>query len=230
MNGSREEAAFWRGRWDSGQIGFHEGAPNAHLVRHVALLESSPAALGARVLVPLCGKSVDLRYLAERGHHVVGCELVERAAGAFFAEASVAPAASAQVPFDVLEAPIGVAGGSVRVLVGDALALTRAHTGDVDAVFDRAALIALPKDLRAAYAACVLDLLAPGGRVLLVTLEHDVGAGPPHSVPRDEVEALYGARTIIEPLGRAEVTSESPSLVAKGATRVHEAAYLLTVR
>jgi thiopurine S-methyltransferase len=75
------DAAFWQARWDTGQIGFHEGRPNRYLTEFVDTLGE-----GRRVLVPLCGKTVDLAYLAERGHQVVGVELVEAAVIGFFAE------------------------------------------------------------------------------------------------------------------------------------------------
>ena len=75
------DPAFWNSRWAKGKIGFHEGAPNSYLVKHHDKLATCP-----RLLVPLCGKAVDLAYLAALGHEVVGVELVEDAVKAFFAE------------------------------------------------------------------------------------------------------------------------------------------------
>lgn len=225
MTTTKDETDFWHGRWQAGQIGFHEGAPNEYLVRHGAALDLSK---GAGVLVPLSGKSHDMRHLAEAGARVVGCELVEQAVRAFYDEAGVSPAITSTPPFEVFEAPIGA--GSVRVLVGDALLLTKAVAGEITRVFDRAALIALPKELRARYVPTVLGLLSSGARILLVTLEHDAGSGPPHSVPRDEVDALYGERCDVTLLERVDVTARSPNVTGKGATSVHEAAYLVTVR
>ncbi|MBL9037808.1 MAG: hypothetical protein JNG84_04760, partial [Archangium sp.] len=80
---------FWVTRWNEGRIGFHEGKPNAWLARHHAELGHTQ-----RVLVPLCGKSEDLAYLAALGHQVVGVELVELAARAFFTEHSLTPTES----------------------------------------------------------------------------------------------------------------------------------------
>jgi thiopurine S-methyltransferase len=171
-----------------------------------------------------------MRFLAELGHRVVGCELVDQAAAAFFDEAGVEPARSQSADYDVREAAFGGKGGSVRILTGDALTLATEVTGPIDAVFDRAALIALPTELRAPYVARVLGLLRAGAPILLVTLEHDAGSGPPHSVPEDVVHALYAERADVKLLERRDVAAESPHILQKGATHVHEAAYLVTVR
>lgn len=219
-----DASALWRARWAAGQIGFHEvrpdGRPNAILERYAtAFLEGRH-----RVLVPLAGKSRDMRWLAERGLEVVGCELVEDAARAFFAEAGVTPTETRRGAFQVLEA--GVGPGRVIALVGDALDLTAEVTGRMDAVFDRAALVALPPALRAPYVAAIKRLVASGARSLVVSLEHDAGVGPPYSVEQAEIDALYGTFADVELLERRDIADESSHILAKGATRVHEIAYL----
>ncbi len=221
-----EANRFWRARWASGQIGFHEGKVNARLERHVARLE----ALGvtSRVFVPLAGRSVDVRWLAERGHDVVACELVDEAVRAFFVESRVAPETIHSDEFDVLSAELGP--GRVTYWVGDVLRLGPSLLGPVDAVFDRAALIALAPEVRPRYAERLLDFLRPFGRILLVTIEHDAGAGPPFSVSPEEVERIYGGRADVAFVEREDITTESAHIVAKGATSVREAVYLLTVR
>lgn len=183
------EPSFWIDRWREGRIGFHEGAPNAFLVEHVARLA------GSRVLVPLCGKTEDLAYLAGAGRTVIGAELVEDAVRAFFAEHDATPAI----------APRGAAtaytAGEIEILAGDLFAITRDDVGAIDAIYDRAALIALPPEVRRRYVEH-LRLLAPGVPVLLVTIEYpqDQMSGPPFSVGDDEVRALYAN---VELLGEA---------------------------
>lgn len=176
------------------------------------------------MLVPLCGKTRDLAWLAKRGHRVVGCELIELAARAFFAEQQVVPDERKVGPFVALSA------ASVTILVGDVLALTREITGTIDAIFDRAALVALPADVRAPYAAVVAAVARPGATGLLVTLEHDAGSGPPFSLERADVEAAYGATFEAREIEREDVTAENPNITAKGATRVSETAYQLARR
>lgn len=212
--------AFWRGRWDAGQIGFHEGKPNAYLERHADRFLNG----ARRVFVPLAGKSVDLRFLAERGLEVVGCEIIESAARAFFDEAGAVPVESRRGAFLALEAPIGA--GRVTMLVGDALDLEAATVGPIDALFDRAALVAMDPKLRDDYVAATTKLLSKGGRVLLVSLEHDAGVGPPHAVTESDVSALYASTIDVELLEREDIASTSAHILAKGATYVREVAYL----
>ncbi len=191
------DASFWRDRWAEGRIGFHEGRPNAYLERHADRLGSA-----RRVLVPLCGKAVDLSYLAGRGHQVTGVELVEDAARAFFTEQGVAPSVRSRDGF------VEYAAGSITILVGDMFATSRALLGPVDAVYDRAALIALPAPLRVRYVTHLRSLLSGDTVALVITLEYDQVRmeGPPFAVLEPELRALYdGAR--VEVLDEGTTTS-----------------------
>src|SRR5688500_11355978 len=138
------EPEFWHQRWTSNQIGFHEGQVNAYLARHYADLGLAP---GETVFVPLSGKSVDLRWLADQGAHVVGVELSPIAVESFFAEQGSRPRTSKESAFAIWESR------TIRVLCDDYFALTPEHLADVQAVYDRAALIALPPQRRADYVA-----------------------------------------------------------------------------
>ena len=184
------DASFWFDRWREGRIGFHEGRPNRFLERHHARLGER-----RRVLVPLCGKADDLAYLAGLGHEVVGVELVEDAVRAFFAEHGLTPTVERGV----------YRAGAVTIVAGDFFATSRAVLGAVDALYDRAALIALPPDLRPRYAAHVRGLLPAGAPGLIVTLEYPPGHldGPPFSVLEAELRALY-PELPIEALDRAD--------------------------
>jgi len=209
---------YWIERWQEGRIGFHRASVNARLVEHHqrVLGESK------RVLVPLCGKSADLAWLAARGHVVVGIELSELAARAFFAERNIEPERSEQPGFIVYQQ------GSVTILVGDFFAATPELTGPCDGAYDRAALIALPEALRARYAAHLSTLLGPKAKLLLVTLEFDAEGGPPFSVSAEEVRQRYGAATITT-LGSVDGRVETPGAVERGATFVSETAYLIVL-
>ncbi len=71
----------WLERWEQGRIGWHEPDGNANLKRHWPDLDN-----GSRVLVPFCGKTHDLIWLANRGLDIVGVELSQIAVEAFFTE------------------------------------------------------------------------------------------------------------------------------------------------
>lgn len=189
------EPSFWHERWSRGQIGFHQQQVNPLLQRWWS---SCGAGAGANVLVPLCGKTLDLRWLAAQGCTVTGVELSPLAAAALF------PAATTPTVEGALHA---WRDGEIEVLQGDFFDLER---GGFDAFWDRAATIALPPDLRRRYAAHLAARVRPGAVGLLVTLSHDRGSGPPFSVSPDEVEALYGSAFVVEPLGDA-VPLEAPS-------------------
>ncbi len=176
------DPAFWKSRWAEGKIGFHEGAANSYLARHHDKLATYP-----RVLVPMCGKSKDLAYLAAKGHDVIGVELVEDAVKAFFVEHGLNPAIANCGPFVQYTAP------QITILAGDMFASTRETIGPVDAIYDRAALVALPDDMRRRYVDLLRALATKSGRVLVVTFEYDQRKmqGPPFSVEEAELRALY---------------------------------------
>ena len=203
------EADFWRTRWQRNEIGFHQERPHDALARFWEPLGLAP---GARVFVPLAGKSLDLVWLARQGHAVVGIELSEIAVRDFHA---------GHGPIDGLE-----------LRCGDLFDLTAGTLGRIDAVFDRASLVALPPPMRQRYAAQLAELSPPGTRTLLVTMEYDQSrmAGPPHSVPEAEVHELFGATHHIEWLARDSCLSDFPRFSQRGVDALAEAFYLLTRR
>ena len=176
---------FWLTRWQSNQIGFHEGVPNPLLVAHFAAL-GVPA--GGRIFVPLCGKSHDMRWLAAQGFMVVGAELSRLAVEQFYAERRLTPVVSSAGRLERFEAE------GVTLFVGDIFDLDRDTLGLVDAVHDRAALVALPPPMRERYAAHLIALTGAAPQ-LLVTFDYDQACqpGPPFSVGDAEVRAHYGA-------------------------------------
>jgi thiopurine S-methyltransferase len=207
---------FWLERWRDGRIGFHRAEPNPRLIEHAALLSGA-----IRVLVPLCGKSLDLEWLVVHGFEVTGVELSELAASAFFAERGLTPSVRRQASFVVYEH------GNLAIWVGDFFATSSAELGLFDAVYDRAALIALPPELRPQYAAHLQTLLAPQAKLLLVTLHTDASGGPPFSVAPEEVLSLYGSAQI-KPLGSVDGRADAPGSVERGASFVSENVYAVT--
>jgi thiopurine S-methyltransferase len=181
------EIDFWAARWKEGRIGFHEGRTNTFLARYVDYLGPIPR----RVLVPLCGKTEDMAFLAAHGHHVMGIEAVEDAVKAFFREHDLVP--------EVRERGHIRAYSSARVtlLAGDLFDCTKELVGEVDALYDRAALVALGADVRPRYVAHLRELLSPRSKGLVITFDYEQSKlePPPYAVSEDEVRRLYaGAR------------------------------------
>ena len=213
---------FWHQRWHDNQIGFHQSAPTPLLLEHWPAL-GVPA--GAKVFVPLAGKSLDMAWLASQGYAVLGVELSPLAIAQFFAEHGLQP--------DIRDSRYGrhYAAGGIELVNGDAFGLDADALRDCAAVFDRAALIALPPELRVRYARAPYANLPAGCRGLLVTLEYPQAEreGPPFSVPEDEVRALFGDDWDIELLARRPIPREHPGHVA-GVSRLDTAAYALRRR
>jgi len=208
---------FWHRRWRNNQIGFHEGAPNTLLTAHFAEL-GVPA--GARLFVPLCGKSHDLLWLRAQGYRVVGAELSRLAVEQFFAEQDLTPSVTSAGPFERFDAE------GVTIFLGDIFDLTPERLGAVDAVHDRAALIALPPPVRERYTGHLIALTG-GAPQFLVTFDYDQAqaSGPPFSVEEAEVRRHYESSYRLELAERREAAGGM-----KGICPARESAWLMKRR
>ncbi len=184
------EAEFWINRWAQQEIGFHRDAANVQLTNHIASLGLKP---GSRVLVPLCGKSLDIGWLLTQGFAVCGVELSEQAVSELFAELNRQPELKAD------GALMHYRAGQLEVFQGDIFALTKVQLGAVDAVYDRAALVALPKPMRDAYTAHLQALTGKAPQLVnLYEYRQEQYEGPPFSVDDSELIGHYGAAYRLE--------------------------------
>src|SRR5688500_16918708 len=151
---------FWHQRWHDNQIGFHQDKPTPLLLKHWPAIGMP---VGAKVFVPLAGKSLDIAWFASQGYRVLAVELSQLAVDQFIGEHELVP--------ETHESRCGThyVAGSVEISRGDVFALDAEALADCGGVFDRAALIALPPELRGRYARELYALLAPGCRGLLIT-------------------------------------------------------------
>jgi len=186
---------FWHQKWAEGKIGFHQGGINPYLKSYWQRLNLEGE---ETVFVPLCGKSLDMLWLRDQGHSVTGVELNASACKSFFQENEIQPESEQFDSFRALTAD------RVQLLCGDFFALTPRHLDNVAAVYDRAALIALPPEMRQRYASQLIDILPFGVKMLLVTLEFEGADGPPFSVAAAEVNTLFKKAFAIECLDRVQ--------------------------
>lgn len=178
------KAAFWHERWEEGDIGFHEGAPNEMLTRHCDVLALPE---GGRVFVPLCGKTQDIPWLLAQGYRVAGAELSPLAMEQLFQELGVA------YEVEVCGELKHHRGEGIDIFSGDIFHVTPALLGAVDAIYDRAALVALPDDMRTKYRTHLLNICGNAPQLLLtLEYEEDLLSGPPFSIREDDVHAYYG--------------------------------------
>ena len=196
------KAAFWHDRWKNDQIGFHNEEVNERLTRHWPTLGIEE---GAKVFVPLCGKSLDMHWLRQQGHPVLGVDLSPIAIHAFFSEAGITPSEESEESEESEDSSGALTRSSaegVELFCGDLFDLTEDDLSDIRACYDRGSLIALPPDLRRRYAEHLSRVLPERVTILLITLEYDQTkmGGPPHSVPPTEVEDLFGGSFEVETL------------------------------
>ena len=212
------EAEFWHQRWQDKQIGFHQDRPSPLLLKHWPSLGLAPA---SRVFVPLAGKTLDMAWFASQGHRVLGVELSRIAVEEFFAEHGLQP--------ETQDTRYGrhYRAGAIELICGDAFALDAELLADCAAVFDRAALIALPAPLRERYAGELYPRLPSGCRGLLITLEYPQHEkqGPPFSVVEPEVCRLYSPDWRVRTLERRDILAQQPAFVAEGVSRLDTVVY-----
>lgn len=179
------EHDFWHQRWASNEIGFHQPDANPLLLKHFPALG---LAKGSVVFVPLCGKTLDIGWLLSQGYMVIGAELNESAIGQLFDELGIAPQISDLAALRLYRGP------NLSIFVGDFFALRAEQLGPLAAIYDRAALIALPAPMRLRYAEHLLAICGPTPQ-LLICIEYDQSrqAGPPFSVDATQVQRLYAA-------------------------------------
>ncbi|WP_105104236.1 thiopurine S-methyltransferase [Microbulbifer pacificus] len=177
------EKSFWLEKWQRSEIGFHN--PEAHplLVEHFSRLGLHP---GARLFLPLCGKTLDIHWLLARGFRVAGAELSEMAVQQLFEELAVVPDVTEQGALKRYRTE------DLDIFVGDIFQLQAEVLGPVDAIYDRAALVALPEQMRVDYAAH-LQRLTGCAPQLLISFDYDQSQlpGPPFCVNDEEIQRLY---------------------------------------
>lgn len=213
------EPDFWLERWSQRQIGFHLGVVHP-LLRHYLPHLDPPS--DAPLFLPLCGKTVDIHYLLSLKHPVIGVELSEKAVGELFDELGVQPA------IDDWQGGRRWRSGSLTVFQGDFFELGRADVGPVGAVYDRAALVALPPAMRESYARH-LTRITDKAPQLLITFEYDQTRmeGPPFSVEASEIQHLYGDDYGIETLSRKDIIDKAERFRELGLHEFVEGCYLL---
>ncbi len=215
------EPKFWHERWAAEQIGFHQRETNSHLENYWQTpgLES-----GSRILVPLCGKSLDMLWLVRQGHKVVGIEISPLAVEAFFTENGLTPSVTSGPGYTCWS------DAGIDLYCGDFFSLDIGVTGNVDGFFDRAALVAMPPSKRPAYVTQLTSLLPAQASGLLVTMDYNQREmdGPPFAVPASEVDSLFAGDYLVEQLHEADVLESNPAFRDKGLGRLKEHVFRLT--
>lgn len=205
---------FWIKKWEKNEIGFHEGEPNALLVDCFGSLSLMA---GNRIFLPLCGKTRDIAWLLSKNYRVAGIELSKMAVDQLFLELDIEP--------DITD--VGslkhYSATNIDIFLGDIFDLSSSVLGPIDFTYDRAALVALPEEMRSRYSPHLFEI-TNGSCQLLLCFEYDqnVMEGPPHSIDANEVRRLNESRYDIRML----VSNDVPGGL-KGKCEATETAWLL---
>jgi thiopurine S-methyltransferase len=191
------DGSFWHRKWEQNEIAFHERETNPLLVTYFDDL-SLPE--GSRVFLPLCGKTLDIHWLLSHGYRVAGSELSKIAVEQLFSELGVEP------DITVIGQVGRYSSNNIDIFVGDIFGLSRSVLGQIDAIYDRAALVALPEPPRDRYAAHLIDITDRAPQ-LLISYDYDQRLldGPPFAVSNEEVRRHYRDSYDLKLLARADI-------------------------
>ena len=214
---------FWLERWERNETGFHQNEINPYLLQYWQELHLSR---DSTVFVPLCGKSHDMLWLQQQGHRVLGVEVSSIAVQAFFKENGYTPHHVTGKKFDCCEAD------GIRILCGDFFDLGKNDLANINAVYDRASLIALPPEMRERYIRHLTSTLPPKTKILLIAVDYPQAemSGPPFALSSAEVEALYRDYAEIRLLAQQDTLAQNPRFQQRGLSRFQESIFLLTLR
>lgn len=222
------QADFWHDKWERMEIGFHLQEVNKALLKYWPALD---AADGDTVLVPLCGKTLDLIWLRQQGYAVVGVELSEIALD------ELASMVGETLDLSLSKHREGdrviYRGYGVLLIAGDFFSVTSELLADEGfaspaVVYDRAAIVALPESMRVEYTQHLLQI-SPSAKQLLITLDYDQSKrnGPPFAVSDAEVQQHYGAVKQVQCLGERELIEQEPRFREQGLDSFIQRVYLI---
>ena len=179
----------WNKAWANNDIGFHNDNVLPDLLRHENTFLSS----NCRVYVPLCGKTLDMIYLADKGHDVHGCEFVKKGVKDFFQENNLEYTTTKILSGNVVV--YKAVSKKITIYQGDFFALKFDVIGKFDAIWDRGGFVAIDPAQRVEYAKVMKDLMAPDCKYLLNTflIQGDLYQGPPHSISDETLQSVFGS-------------------------------------
>lgn len=215
------EIEFWQQRWQDDQTGFHLDQVNPYLTQ---FWEKLNLEVGSTVLVPMCGKSLDMAWLVSKKHNILGIECSEKAIQEFFSEQNIQQEVASYGDY------YQHSDDSYNLLHGDFFKLNNEILANVEAVYDRASLVALPDGMRKDYVDLLVNSLPDNVSILLVTIEYnqDLMSGPPFSVTDEEVQALYNPFFKVEILHQCDVINEQPRFKERGLDYMIERVYKIS--
>ncbi|AWP21410.1 putative thiopurine S-methyltransferase [Scophthalmus maximus] len=197
----------WEERWHDDRIGFHQ--PDVHKLLENNIEKVLAGRAEVSFFFPLCGKAVDMKWLADMGHSVVGVEISEKAIKQFFEESNLTYS----------EEPVAAIPGAkvyksseknITLYQCDLYNFSSSIHGQFGAIWDRGSLVAINPQDREKYASLIISLMAKDCRYLLDTLLYnaELHKGPPFLVPDEQVHSLFGSSCNIELLQSVDALTD----------------------
>lgn len=205
---------FWLDRWKNGRIGFHQEGVNPKLIEFWPILPK-----GSHILVPLCGKSNDMIWLAEQGYRVTGVEISSLAVIQFLGDNDLAYDTHQEGELKIHT----VHGLPLRIVEGDYFQFSET---EFDACYDRAAMVAMPESRRADYVTHTLNRLTATACILLISLHYDGDKqGPPFSIEEQSIPLLWGVE--IQKIASENLALTNPQYKEQGHSIFEESVWRL---
>lgn len=177
------EAEFWHKLWESNNIGFHNKEVNKLFLKNFIQLDINKE---SRVFIPLCGKTVDIKWLLDHSYSVVGAELNENAIIELFNYLKLEPTIKTIGSLTLYSST------KIDIYVGDIFELDKSILGNVDIIYDRGAIVALPSAMRERYTS-FLASITENTPQLVICYEYNQNLmdGPPFSVKESQLKDYY---------------------------------------
>lgn len=209
------QESFWLNMWLNNDIGFHQAEYNPMLEN---LWEELVGESTEDVLVPLCGKTLDMKYLADKGHKVYGVEISRLAVESFFTEQKIKPKKEKELYYS----------DNYSLYCTDILRLDPENFKKVHFIYDRASFVALPNDMREEYVKW-LKQIGQNTKVLLISFDFgNDEVGPPFSIPESKIHEYFEDTFTIEKKKEVEITGEDIPVHKEHVEYVKIQAYFLT--
>lgn len=181
------EISYWQSRWRKGKTGWHMDTvyPPLPTFWDDVNIES-----GSRILVPLCGKSLDLGWFVDHGHTVTGIDVSAKAIHHIMQQHPESFTKDSSHGFTVYRSE------SLVLWQGDYSKLPTDEIPTQDLIYDKASIIALPPEKRLDHANKHIELCSTHTQILLQTFEYEQSEmhGPPFAVHEEELKKLFGNR------------------------------------
>ncbi|MCB0272149.1 MAG: hypothetical protein KDD46_03965 [Bdellovibrionales bacterium] len=194
---------YWKKRWLSGDIGWHQNEVHPLLVKYY---DAYSLRNENHFFFPLCGKTLDVDWILQKGHQVTCVEISEIAIEEIAKRLHIHWQMRTENNFTVYQHD------KLTIYKGDYFDCVNLDIPPIDVVFDRGAFVAIDPKKREKYAN-IYKKLHPK-KMFLVLYRYDLNAStsPPFAFEEGEIEKLLTSDFDIDKLEENEMLSQAPNM------------------